>query len=148
MREMSRDMSSWKQFKARVIAAAQRFMQGRYGADQLGLALIWVSFVLVLLGGRLLYGIPSLLGTAGWIWSVWRLCSRNIEKRRSENVRFLTAYNKVKRPVSEGFARFRSRKKYVYFTCPKCGMKLRLPRGVGEVTVTCRQCGSKFEKKA
>ncbi len=141
-------MQGWNGFKTRVTEAARRFMQGRYGADQLGLALIWVSFVLVVLGGGLLRGIPSLIGTAGWIWSVWRLCSRNIEKRRAEKARFLTAVNSVKKPVSEALTRFRQRKKYVYFSCPKCGMKLRLPRGVGQVTVTCRQCGEKFEKKA
>ena len=129
-------MSSWKQFKERVIAAAQRFMQGRYGAGQLGLALIWVSFVLVLLGGRLLYGIPSLLGTAGWIWSVWRLCSRNIEKRNRENRRFLT----FKARLTDRRSR--------YYRCPNCKQTVRVPRGRGKICIKCPKCGEKFVRKS
>ena len=39
-------------------------------------------------------------------------------------------------------------KQYKYFTCPKCKSRLKLPRGVGEVTVTCGKCGEKIKKKA
>ena len=39
-------------------------------------------------------------------------------------------------------------KKYRYFSCPKCKMRLRVPRGVGNVTITCKGCGEKFDKKA
>ena len=141
-------MSGWNQFKARARASAAGFMQGRYGADQLGLALIWVSFALVLIGSGVFSGIPAIIGTAGWIWSVWRLCSRNISKRRAENKRFLELVDGFRTPIRQLRARFKHRSEYVYFTCPECGLKLRLPRGVGKVTVTCRQCGHKFEKKA
>jgi transcription elongation factor Elf1 len=39
-------------------------------------------------------------------------------------------------------------KKYKYFKCPECKSWLRLPRGVGEVTVTCGKCRHAFKQKA
>ena len=44
--------------------------------------------------------------------------------------------------------RLKNRKKYRYFRCPNCHARLRLPRGVGEVTVNCGQCKHSFRKKA
>ena len=139
-------------FWNRLRAGAARFMQGRYGADQLGLAVIWAAIILNLIGalsGSLaLRGALNLAGTAGCAWAVWRLLSRNKAKRYAENQWFLTHWAKVKTPVMQSAARFKNRKKYVYFTCPECHMKLRLPRGVGNVTVKCSKCGHSFEKKA
>ena len=148
-------MQKWQQIKARLTAGLARFMQGRYGADEFGLFLIWTSLILVIVGGSILYGVPALLGTAGWIYSLFRVLSRNKSRRLAENRKYLEFTAKVRKPIQPHFNRFRqyvnrlrSRNKFVYFTCPKCGMKLRLPRGVGNVTVTCKSCGSKFEKKA
>ena len=140
--------SFWTKFKAGVA----RFMQGRYGPDQLGLAVIWASIILNLVGavsGSLaVSGALNLISTVGWVWAVWRLLSKDRQKRFAENQWFLTRWAKIKTPVMQAVARFRNRKKYVYFTCPQCGMKLRLPRGVGNVTVKCSKCGHSFEKKA
>ena len=140
--------SFWNRIKAGFL----RFMQGRYGADQLGLAMIWAAIILNLLGallgrfvGSLLF---SLLSTVLMVWAIWRLLSRNRARRQAENQWFLAHWAKIKTPIAQAVTRFKNRKKYVYFSCPKCGMKLRLPRGVGSVTVKCSKCGHSFEKKA
>ena len=49
---------------------------------------------------------------------------------------------------TERINRIRNSKKYRYFKCPKCKKLLRIPRGVGSVTITCKDCGTKFDKKA
>ncbi|MBO4886244.1 MAG: hypothetical protein J5602_13105 [Clostridia bacterium] len=140
--------SFWNKFKAGYL----RFMQGRYGADQLGLAVIWTSLILnlaaAMCGNSAAASLLNLLSTAGWIWALWRLLSRNKQKRYAENQWFLARWATIKTPVMQAVARFKNRKKYVYFTCPQCHMKLRLPRGVGKVTVKCSKCGHSFEKKA
>ena len=140
--------SFWNKFKAGVM----RFMQGRYGADQLGLAVIWMSIILNLIGAMTgsvaAAGLLNLVSTAGWAWALWRLLSKNKAKRYAENQWFLTHWAKLKTPVMQAVSRFKNRKKYVYFSCPQCHMKLRLPRGVGNVTVKCSKCGHSFEKKA
>ena len=139
-------------FWMKLRAGAARFMQGRYGPDHLGLAMIWVSIILNLIGaisGSLaVSGALNLISTAGWACAIWRLLSKNKQKRYAENQRFLLYWAKIKTPVMQAAARFKNRKKYVYFTCPECKMKLRLPRGVGKVTVKCSKCGHSFEKKA
>ena len=39
-------------------------------------------------------------------------------------------------------------KEHRYFKCPNCGQQLRVPRGKGKITVTCRGCGASFQEKA
>ena len=39
-------------------------------------------------------------------------------------------------------------KEHVYFKCPSCGQQLRVPRGRGRITVTCRACGASFQEKS
>ena len=137
-------MSFWDKVKAGMY----RFMQGRNGADQLGLASMWTAVVLTLINAFLNSIILSLLISALWIWAIFRLLSRNVTKRREENAWFTTRFYKGKTSVSQARERFKNRKKYVYFECPNCHLPLRLPRGVGNVTVKCSKCGHSFEKKA
>ena len=37
---------------------------------------------------------------------------------------------------------------WLYYRCPQCRAWLRLPRNIGEKTVTCGKCGATFKKKA
>ena len=129
-------------------ASMYRFMQGRNGADQLGIASMWTAVVLTLINAFLNSAIVSLLITALWVWAIFRLLSRNVTKRREENAWFSARFYKIKTSVMQARERFKNRKKFVYFECPNCHLPLRLPRGVGNVTVKCSKCGHSFEKKA
>ena len=44
--------------------------------------------------------------------------------------------------------RFKQRKDYHYYRCPKCGQQLRVPRGRGKISITCPKCGNQFIKKS
>ena len=127
--------------------AIQRFMYGRYGNDQLNLFLMsaYLLLYLVFLFTRLelLYWISFLL----LFVTLFRLLSRNLERRRMENTRFLRAVN----PVASWFRlrrTIRRDKEHIYFKCPNCGQQLRVPRGRGRITVTCRSCGASFQEKS
>ncbi|PWL55107.1 MAG: hypothetical protein DBY36_01420 [Clostridiales bacterium] len=125
----------------------QKFMYGRYGADQLTLLLLALYFVLALVCA--IFRLPYL-----WIlafiplgYAFWRMMSRSVDKRRAENMKFLSLW----RRLTGGFRRRKQQrqdKEHVYFKCKKCGATLRLPRGVGNVVVTCPRCGAKAEGKA
>lgn len=39
------------------------------------------------------------------------------------------------------------KKNYKVLVCPKCGQKLRVPRGKGKITVTCKKCLFEFKAK-
>ena len=44
--------------------------------------------------------------------------------------------------------RLKHSREYKYVRCPKCHSWLKLPRKVGEVTVTCGKCRHAFKQKA
>ena len=127
--------------------AIQRFMYGRYGNDQLNLflAVVYLLLYLVFMFTRLelLYVISFVLLGAVLL----RMLSRNIERRRMENARFMRAagpvlsWLRLRRTI-------RRDKEHVYFKCPSCGQRLRVPRGKGQITVTCRACGASFQEKS
>ena len=73
-----------------------RFMAGRYGGDHLNLFLIALYLILyvVFVFTRLL--VFELLGTVLLFISLFRSLSRNLERRRAENNRFL----QLVRPIS------------------------------------------------
>ena len=124
-----------------------RFMAGRYGGDQLNLCLI--ALYLVLYAAFLFTRLVALelIGTAALVVSLLRSLSRNIERRRAENARFL----QMVRPLWRRWTGFRTRahdKEHRYFKCPNCGQNMRVPRGKGRITVHCRTCGAAFEEKS
>ena len=125
-----------------------RFMAGRRGMDQFGMALYVTGLVLYILALFTRFGILNLLSLAMWIYAIYRAFSRNLARREKENRWFLAKYQPLKRRVSQAWVRFKNRKVYKYYRCPKCKSWLKLPRHVGEKTVTCGKCGATFTKKA
>lgn len=125
------------------------FMSGRYGGnDKLNRVMLIAVFVILILEIFINSAILSLISTALIVYSLFRMFSKNVDKRYAENVKFETLYNKVTTEVKQAFIRLKNMKQYKYFKCPKCGSRLRLKRGVGEGYVTCGKCGEKFKQKA
>ena len=81
------------------------------------------------------------------VLSLYRSLSRDLERRRAENARFL----QLVRPAARWWNTFRVRahdREHRYFKCPNCGQQMRVPRGKGRITVHCRSCGAAFEEKS
>ena len=127
--------------------ALQRFMYGRYGNDQLNLFLMGVYLLLFFLAAIMDAGLFSLLGEILLFLALFRMLSRNLAKRREENRTFM----KKAAPVLQ-WLRLRRNilkdKEHRYFRCPNCAQQLRVPRGKGKITVTCRSCGASFQEKS
>ncbi len=125
----------------------QRFMYGRYGNDQLNMALLALSvtcYVLYLFTGfDPLYWISFL----SIFFALFRTLSRNPVRRRGENAKFLQVAGPAIRWLRLRRTIHRD-KEHCYFKCPNCGQQLRVPRGKGKITVTCRSCGATFEEKS
>ena len=123
-------------------------MMGRHGADELSLALLIAGLLFSMLSAIL--GLPglSLLSTVAYAYSIFRIFSRNNAKRVAENRRYLAVWNKATKAVRQFFNRLKYSRQYKYFKCPQCHARLRLPRNVGEVTVTCGKCKNAFKQKA
>jgi len=135
-------------FLNRIRAAFSRFMSGRYGTDQLNMAMLWTAVIMTIIGSITKVSILSLMADALLIVMFIRMLSKDRYKRQHENQVFLQRTYKITRAVTEWANRLKNSKKYRYFTCPKCKKRLRVPRGVGSITITCKGCGNKFDKKA
>ncbi|MEG0876039.1 MAG: zinc ribbon domain-containing protein [Oscillospiraceae bacterium] len=81
------------------------------------------------------------------IFSYFRTFSKNMEKRRAENAKYL----KFKSGITDWFKlrreMWQQRREYKFFKCPSCKAVLRVPRGKGKIRVVCKKCGNAFEKK-
>ena len=122
-----------------------RFMYGRYGVDQLYYALFAVWGVTALINCFVNSVILSILGTALAVWMIWRSLSRNIQKRRAENERFLVLWKPVKSWLILQRDRIRDRKTARYRRCSHCRAIVKLPVKKGKHTVVCPRCRERFD---
>ena len=132
----------------KIGSALRRFMYGRYGSDQLNLAILIVaaavsltnSILTVLLQQSVVYrsyiapGL-SVLVYGLVIYAVFRLLSRNIYQRQRENKWF-----------SQLWTRLRDRS-HRYYRCPACKQLVRVPKGRGKICIRWAKWGEKFVRK-
>ena len=137
-------MSFWQRIKE----SFARFMQGRHGPDNLGIFTLLTGLVFSLLGsftGLILF---SLLGFVLYILTLFRMFSRNHEKRSAENRKYIELTSGWKTKLSQFIKRTKNRRDYKYFKCPNCKVLLRMKRGSGEKDITCVRCGHQFKMKS
>ena len=139
-------------FFQKIGNALARFMYGRNGEDHLGLALIWASIALnivnIFVKKDAAYLVVNLASTVLMVWAIFRMFSKNLQKRRAENARFL---EKVWWPVKRklGAAKQQAKDKdHKYFTCPNCRTVCRVPRGKGKIVITCPKCRTRIQGKS
>lgn len=124
----------------------RRFLYGRYGSDQLNLALLIAAVVLSLLSGILSLLLPVTAGVytnlllstlmyALLVIALFRMLSRNIAKRQRENQKFRNLWTRL------------TDRKNRYFRCPKCSQTVRVPRHRGKLNIRCPKCGERFIRK-
>ena len=135
-------------FFGRLFGALSRFLYGRNGTDQLGTAVLVVYLALMILRSvvvmfthsHLAAGLLDVAMAAAAAVFLWRFLSRNLEKRRAENARFLAWWQ----PRRAGLAAARARRldrEHRYFTCKTCGTVCRVPARKGRIELTCPRCG-------
>ena len=116
-----------------------RFMQGRYGVDQLSKALLVIGLISIF------------FYYVGWfliIYCYFRMFSKNVSKRYAENQAYLAKSYKIRCFFAKQKDLFRQRKQYHIYKCPGCSQKIRIPRGKGKIEICCPKCGTKFIKKS
>ncbi len=139
------------QFMAQSRQRTARFMAGRNGNDQFNFFLLIVDVALLLLAsifsrrlGGLLY--PLVLVLLGYTY--FRMLSRNLYKRRTENENYLRLYGRAMSKLRLLKERWVQRRDYKFFTCPSCKAVMRVPKGHGKIKIVCRKCGSSFTGKS
>ncbi|MBQ9983351.1 MAG: hypothetical protein IJP29_02050 [Lachnospiraceae bacterium] len=135
-------------FKQKII----RFMQGRYGVDQLSSFMIWCAVMLALIGMFVQSPIFTILCWVLIIFGYVRILSKNTTRRYTENQKFLdktfgirNAFAKVKYRVKYGK---QTPEAYYIYKCKKCGQRIRIPKGKGKILITCPKCKYQFKKNS
>ena len=150
----------------RFMVTLNRFMYGRYGVDRMfkGLAVlylaVWVASGVIgfFTDWYIVYYALRLIMTALFVWSFWRVLSRNHEARRRENAKYCAFVDKLFRKKSSTGYNYgyeqkyapkqpRDNKTYKYVKC-SCGATLRLKRRKGTHTATCPRCGANVKVRS
>jgi len=138
-------------FRDRLI----RFFYGRNGADHFSrfLSTVALAFLLISLftnTGKL-YAAGVFFETLAMlciILSCLRMFSKNIEKRRQENAKYLAVKGRFLGWFKTRKTQFSQRKDYRFFRCPQCKATMRVPKGKGKLLIKCRVCGHEFSAKS
>ena len=114
-----------------------RFMQGRYGADKLNMALLSGSLLFEILYMFLRLQILNIVSLVLIALVIFRMFSKNIEKRYAEGQKF-----------ERFLKRLKTLKTHHIYKCPSCKQKIRVPRLHGKrVEIRCPKCGETFIKR-
>lgn len=120
------------------------FFANRNGMDDLSKVMIWASLIVLLISAFIpvawLSSALYTLSLAVIIYAYVRVFSKKLDKRQAENNAYLAWVGQLKQ-------RWQQRKTHKFYRCPKCKTVLRVPKGKGKISITCRGCGEKFIKK-
>ena len=128
-----------------------RFSYGRYGNDQFGRFLVIFALVLAIVS-MFTSNWVYIAALAVFIYAYFRIFSKNIRARQKENEWFLGIgrwfSNLFGGRKKNGYSSNRAQNaNYKVFKCPKCGQKLRVPRGRGKIEIRCRKCSEIFVRR-
>lgn len=126
----------------------QRFMAGRYGADELSRVLLAAVMILLVLSVFVRWTPVYLLGLLLLVYCYYRMLSKNISKMYAQNQKYLTWRYKVLAKWNSRKVNREQRKIYRYFKCPQCKQKVRVPKGRGKICITCPKCKMEFLRKS
>lgn len=137
------------------------FFNNSYGLDLFSIFLILVSSFLNL------FSLTRIVAPIVLFIALYRVFSKNVEKREQELRKFCMNANKILskfnralpsnlpvfhfsdcEPLFSNLKKwFNEKKNFKIVKCPRCSQKLRLPRHKGRITVTCKRCLHEFKLK-
>jgi predicted RNA-binding Zn-ribbon protein involved in translation (DUF1610 family) len=123
------------------------FMMGRYGTDQLSVAILILGMILSFIARIFSSSVITFLSYIVFGVCIYRIMSKNAALRQQENYKFLKIWNPIGRTLQSKLNMLRGSKNYKYFKCPNCKQMIRAPRGKGKIAVTCPKCHTKFIKE-
>ena len=110
----------------------KKFMFGRYGVDQFTVGLLIFSILVTIIRNLINIFIDvSWLYILDWVplfYALYRILSKNIQKRRIENEKFLKFWMPIQSKINFYLKKFKERKTHKYLKCPTCKTNLRVPK--------------------
>jgi len=131
----------------KFINKLQRYMQGRYGPDELYRFMLIICLIIIIVNMFVNSVILRILELIVFGLALYRFLSKKKNKRSKENRKYLETVDKIKSFFSYQKKKYQDRNTHMYKKCPKCKQKIRLPLKKGKHTVKCPSCKEKFEVK-
>jgi predicted RNA-binding Zn-ribbon protein involved in translation (DUF1610 family) len=111
----------------------RKFFAGRYGLDDLGKLIVWVSLITYVLGRLFKNSVLLFISLIGAISFFFRFFSKEVYDRSDENCKY-------KRYIRSWKLKYEYRKTAKIYMCPQCGKMIRVPKGKGKLQITCPSC--------
>lgn len=115
----------------------EHFMDNRNGMDQCSAGVFLASMIVYLICIFTKNTILYVISMALLIYAIFRILSKNRERRYKENLFVVTLFELI--PLN-----FKQRKTHRIFMCKKCCKKVRVPKGKGKIEITCPLCKHKM----
>ena len=80
-------------------------------------------------------------------YCMYRMFSKQYYKRRAENDLYLSRTVGIRRFFNRQQNKWKYRHTHKYYKCPHCHQYLRVPKGKGEITITCPTCHQQFDNE-
>ncbi|ETA78963.1 BRcat domain-containing protein [Youngiibacter fragilis] len=126
----------------------RKLMQGRYGVDELSRLMVYVSFVVMLIGSFAKNPYINLVGFAMTIYAYSRIFSKNHRLCSSQNLKYVQVRDRFLRKIANHVQIMKLSRTYRVYSCPGCRQMVRIPKGKGKVEVKCPKCGTRFSRKS
>lgn len=132
----------------------QNIMRQSNGIDDLSTFLLKTGSIIGMLGFLFSNRIIIWIGFILIILMYIRTFMKDKQKFYQHNRKYHEIRNKIinyfngQRNLAERkHKRFNQRKTHRFYKCPKCGQKIRVPKGKGKIAITCPSCSERFVKK-
>lgn len=126
-------------------------MKDRYGVDRFTQVLVYLAFILsciaILVQNPNASAILQNITLIIVLYSLFRILSKNFNKRYQENIKFMKATKPIRAELQLLKLRWRDRKEYKYVRCDNCKNVMRVPKNKGRIKIKCRKCGNEFIKR-
>ncbi len=125
----------------------KKIMNGRYGTDQLSMALLIFSILLTLVSELSKLPVLSYISLLPLALCMYRILSKKPETRRMENYKFAVLVGPVYSWFKRTLAHTKKARTHKFFKCPDCKAGLWVPKGKGEIIITCSKCKKELRGK-
>ncbi|MBQ7875080.1 MAG: hypothetical protein IJ306_08000 [Oscillospiraceae bacterium] len=137
-------------FKEKLKKAGDKIkysLYGCYGYDDFSKFLTVLSVICIILSVFTFHSLFYYTAVVLYFYIFYRCLSTNKYKRSLENNKYLSVKSKMLSPFRLMKRKFADRKLYRYYKCRKCKTVMRVPKGKGEIEITCPKCETKTIKK-
>lgn len=135
-------------FLAEMRQKYNKLMTGRYGIfDTLNRDMIVLWILIGFVNMFIRSGVLRIAALILPVLVICRMLSTNTVKRGIENRKYIEQRNKIAEFFKVQYRRIKEFKTHRYYKCKNCSAYLRVPRKIGEHTISCPKCGKEFKVK-